>query len=268
MQFRQYSKNRETTKGLTLLAVAVMLTASAVALAADESEDDGKSPSMFGFGAGAGIERKPYRGVGTKVDALPVISYENRWIRLLGPNLDFKLTPPGPLTIGARINYEFDSGYKASDSSVLKGMVERKSGLWVGPGAAWHNGFIDLTATYLLDASGESKGTRATLSAEHSFGFGNVELVPIVSITELDHKYVDYYYGVRPTEATSTRFAYSGKRTTNLDGALRVRYLFAERHLLFVQVGLTRLGSAVKDSPLVDRSSEPHALLGYIYRFW
>ena len=261
-----HCRRDETKKTLgQTLAVAVMLTACTAAFGADE-DDGARSGCICGLGAAAAVESKPYRGEGTKTDPIPLISYENRWIRLLGPNLDFKFTP-GPLSLAARLNYEFDSGYKASDASNLKGMAERKPGLWAGPAVKWHNELADITASYLFDATNDSKGQKATLAVEHSFRFGNFEWVPIVSVTELNHKYVDYYYGVRATEATATRAAYKGKSATNFDAAFRTSYLFANKHLVFMQLGVTQLGSAVKDSPIVGRSVEPHMWLGYIYRF-
>ena len=44
-------------------------------------------------------------------------------------------------------------------------------------------------------------------------------------------------------------------------------YLFNRHHSMFVDVGVTSLGSGIKDSPLVDSSTENRVFLGYLYRF-
>ena len=68
-------------------------------------------------------------------------------------------------------------------------------------------------------------------------------------------------------EAKRIRAAYQGKSTVNAELALRGMYLFNARHSVFVDVGVTRLGSGIKESPLVDSSTENRVFMGYLYRF-
>ena len=39
------------------------------------------------------------------------------------------------------------------------------------------------------------------------------------------------------------------------------------RHNVFVDLSATRLGSAIKDSPLVDRANQGSVKAGYLYSF-
>ena len=260
-------ERRRLTTFRAVLTTAILMMASATSIAAEDQDDDAGSRCLCGLGLGVATEHKPYKGVGETTDPIPLVSYENRWVKLFGPNLDLKVTPPYPLTVSLRLNYEFDGGYKASDSSFLEGMSDRKAGFWVGPAVKWHSELIDLSASYLFDASNKSKGRRASFAAEHPFRFGKFELVPIVSVTQWDRKYVDYYFGVRPTEATIRRPTFIGKTSINPDLSLRASYLFSGKHLVFVQTGATEFGSEVKDSPIVGRSTEVRVWAGYMYRF-
>lgn len=48
---------------------------------------------------------------------------------------------------------------------------------------------------------------------------------------------------------------------------LRTDYSLAGNQTVFLDVGATRFGSAVKDSPLVNKASQTSLALGYVYRF-
>ena len=56
---------------------------------ADESAQTGASSetSQWGLGIGVGIQRKPYRGIGNKTDGLPLLFFENKWVRVFGPGV-------------------------------------------------------------------------------------------------------------------------------------------------------------------------------------
>ncbi len=88
-----------------------------------------------------------------------------------------------------------------------------------------------------------------------------------MGVTWLDKKYVDYYYGVKPTEATTARPEYLGKATTNVEAALRMGYLIDTHQRVFFEVSETHWGSGITKSPIVDKTTTPGLRFGYLYRF-
>ena len=74
-------------------------------------------------------------------------------------------------------------------------------------------------------------------------------------------------YGVRDSEATAGRAAYTGKATLNPEISLSGIYRFDRHHSMMLNVGVKALGKEIKDSPIVDRSTENRVMLGYTYRF-
>jgi len=249
---------------LALLILAVLTVKTAWAQDGDGLRADGGS--AWGLGLGVAIERKPYRGIDDETRALPILMFENRWVSLLGPRLDLKLPSAGPVSFRLRARYAGD-GYEADDSPDLRGMDERKAGFWAGGAALWRTPYVNLSAELLGDVSGHSKGTQFKLSAERGFKSGAFELTPRVAAIWLDSKYVDYYYGVRPGEATAGRAPHAGESTLNVELGLRANYRFAPRQSVFVDVSGTALGSGIKRSPLVERSNQAGVRLGYLYRF-
>jgi outer membrane protein len=255
---------------LTLLAAA----ATDAAAQAPPRDGEGGEEKSYSWGLGiAGIAmQKPYIDIDRDYLPIPVIYFENRWVQLMGPTLEFKL--PGfswsennALSFGARV--EFDgSGYKPSDAAILNGMAKRKDGILAGAASKWDNPLFSLSAEYMFDAASASEGTRASLGIERTFFVGeHVMITPSVTAIQLDRKYANYYFGVLPGEARTGRAAYEPGSALNTSFGLRTDYMWGEHHALFLQAEYTALGKEIKRSPLTDRSGESMLFLGYLYRF-
>lgn len=246
--------------------IAIALLCSSASQANGESARGDQPPESWGLGVMASTSQKPYRGMDAKSEGWPMLTYENRWIRVFGPGLDLKLGKTGPVSYALTSSISRE-GYRDSDSSYLDGMDERKGGVWLGGRVMWAAGFANLSAAWRADASGHSDGQKLTLGMERRFAFDKLGFTPRVKATWLDSKYVDYYYGVSAFEARSNRPQYAGDSTVNKELGLRVDYRLTPAHTVFLDTSVTALGSAIKDSPLVERRSIGEARLGYLYRF-
>ena len=230
------------------------------------------SESTWGLGVVGMSSQKAYKGISRDNLALPLVYFENHWVRVFGPRVEFKL-PSLDITASQKIDFRLlarydESGYKPDDAAILSGMDERKGGLWAGGKVIWRNDLADISAEVLADASGHSKGQRATLGLEKTFRLGQkVMLVPRVSASWMSKKYVDYYYGVRDNEIRADRPSYIGESAVNVEVGARASYLFNASHSVFIDVGVTSLAKEIKASPLVDRSTENRVSMGYLYRF-
>lgn len=243
---------------------------SMAALAA-QSEDSEPS-SSWGLGVGAISSQQPYTGIDRENMALPLIYFENEYVRVFGPNAELKLSQleisdAQQLDFSLVGQYDF-SGYDADDARIFDGMSDRKSGFWAGVKVEWHNELADVRAEWLSDVSGNSKGQRFSLGLERTWTLGeHIMLTPQLTAIWQDKKYVDYYFGVRDSEARIDRAAYDGKSALNTEFGIRGNYMFDKRHSLFLDVKATSLASEIKNSPLVDRSTDSSVLFGYLYRF-
>lgn len=246
----------------TLLAAGLVAGLPLSSLAADEPV----AGSQWGLGLAVGVSQRPYRDADNQTRALPLLTYENRWVRIGGPGIDLKLPSAGPVSFALRARYAFD-GYEQDDAPILNGMAERKSSVWLGGAAKWRNGIVDLSAEWLGDVSSHSKGQQFKLQLDRGFRAGAFEFTPRVAAVWLDRKYVDYYYGVTASEVTADRPFYEGRATVNAEVGLRTVYAFAPRHAVSLDVSTTRLGSGIKDSPLVERRNVSGVRFGYVYRF-
>ncbi|MET0281400.1 MAG: MipA/OmpV family protein [Steroidobacteraceae bacterium] len=257
---------------LTLLATAATeAVAQAPSPDGPGGPEDDKSYS-WGLGLAGMAQQKAYTDIDVEYQPIPIIYFENRWVQLLGPSLEFKIpgftfSEDNELSFGARI--EFDGGgYKGSDAPILSGMAKRKDSFLAGGAAKWETPWFSLSADAMFDANSASEGSLFSLGIERTFFYGqHLMITPSVEATKLDKKYTDYYYGVRPEEARAGRAAYRPGSTVNTSVGLRVDYMFDEHHALLLQTEYTALGSKIKDSPITDRSGESMVMLGYLYRF-
>lgn len=250
--------------------------ALAIGMAAGGAWAQPSDAEARGGGLGLGLAvmhaQKPYRGMERETRALPLIRYENEYVKVGGLGLELKL-PGLDLGSAGRLRFglvgRFDlSGYEADDAPILAGMAERKGGFWAGARAEWAGSAGELHAQWTADTSGHSKGQRFTLGVEKGWRLTpQVVLVPHASAHWLDRKVVDYYYGVPVQEAAAGRPAYAGRSGVNLELGLRTLVLLDRQHSLLLDLSSTRLASSIRDSPLVDRSRSDRILLGYSYQF-
>jgi len=221
--------------------------------------------TQWGLGGGLSIERRPYLGIDNKTRALPLLLVENRYLSILGPGVDIKLPPAGPLRLSVRARYSMD-GYEADDAPILNGMAERKGAFWLGGAGEWRIGAARLSGEWLA-ATDSDKGQKVKLGAEYHFRTGDWTVTPRVAASWMDRKYVNYYYGVRSEEVRPGRAFYDGDASASMEFGIRVNYALAPKQSVFVDAGVTRLGSGIKDSPIVGRSQQTGLRLGYLYRF-
>jgi outer membrane protein len=219
----------------------------------------------WGLGFAAGYDRMPYRDFDNKVRVLPLVSFESPSIGFFGTTFDIKLPSAGAVAFRLRARY-FGDGYEADDSPYLDGMAKRRGGVSLGGAAVWGSQYGNLTVE-ALGAVGDAEGKRVRLAFERGFQSGAWSLTPRLEMTWLDSDHVDYYYGVRTGEARVGRAAYEGDSTVNVGVGLRLGYALAPNQSVFLDVGGTRLGSGIRDSPLVDRSTQSGVRAGYLYRF-
>jgi outer membrane protein len=262
---------KSSARGARALFAVVLLAAATAQAAEHEGADRGADEPdgyNWGLGAGVGIKKSPYAGVNSKTSALPLISFENKYVRLFGNQFDVKLPSYGPFDFSLRTQVAIGDGYKGSDSARLNGMADRKGAVFVGGAATWRNAIANVSVDWLKDVSGRSKGSEFKLGAEHPFRFaGAFEIAPHAQFLHVDGKYVDYYYGVRASEATPVRQEYLGKSTSELQAGVRFAYLLAAHQRILLDVSDTHLGSGITDSPIVDRTWMPALRIGYTYAF-
>jgi outer membrane protein len=256
-------------------ARAIAIGAALIALVPAHAQGPGAQgqQASWGLGFGAGSKQKPYAGIDRDNEAIPLLEYQDKYVHVLGPAVEAKLpslviSDTQRLDFRAVARYAIFGGYEADDAPILAGMTERKDGVWAGAKIEWKNSLANVTAEWLRDASSFSDGQRFNLVLDRSWRVGqHVMIVPRVAALWHDSKYIDYYFGVRSAEARPGRPAYGGESGVNVEVGLRSIFRFDRNHAILLDASVTGLASPIKNSPLVDRSTENRLFLAYVYRF-
>ncbi|MDB6442497.1 outer membrane protein [Pseudomonas sp. NFACC32-1] len=258
------------TRCMVISAALVGSSTSLVVRAAEPERAEGSS--SWGLGIGAASSQQPYTDIDRDNQVIPLIYFENDYLEVFGTTAEIKLPSlrlddTQQLKFNAVIHYD-SSGYEDDDARILDGMDDRDGGLWAGGNVKWENPWANVTAQWTADASGNSDGQRFTLGLDRTWELGDrIRLTPRLAAVWQDKDYVDYYFGVRDEEARSDRPAYDGKSAMNTEFGLRGTYLFDRHHSVFLDLEAVRLANEIKDSPLVDASTENSVRFGYLYRF-
>jgi MipA family protein len=151
----------------------------------------------------------------------------------------------------------------------MTGMAKRSGGDDVG--LAFRTRVLDgaLYGELLQDISEKSHGRELRLGYRYeAFWSGLVRWRPYVTLAWRDEKLNNYYFGVRPEEATAQRPAYEAGAGLNVELGVLGSYQMTERWQLLAAAGATRWPGTVRSSPVVeDRAFTPHAMVGLLYAF-
>jgi len=240
-----------------------------ITLQAEEGKENKKQKITLGFGPY--IQSQPYKGVDDLILPSPVIFYDNgifyvRWSRFgvyfLGEKKSdyawgFSLTAQ-PRTLG----------YKATDSTILNGMDDRESSFEGGLAfsASYHDKeYIEIMLLHdLLD---RNKAWLARCEIGDEFKAGSFTFYPsVVGIYQSD-KFLDYYYGVKDSEATLSRPAYTPGDGFEFGVQTYISYPFSDNLSTLINLRYDILAKSAQDSPIVEDNYIYSGLLSLIYTF-
>ena len=252
-----------------LIAGRIALSlALAAASSPGQSQPVAAGQTRIGVGAAVLVDKDGYRGVGADTLLIPGVSVRNKWIDLFGPQLDLRLVGSEDRSwwAGPRIEYRFD-GYERADGTVFNGMEDRKGGAFFGVAAATPIGGGFALEVDFVRAGRSERGAVGSVQISRAFQARAWTFVPRIGAEYQSARYVDYYYGVRANEATSTRPAYRGTSATSAEVGLFTRLGLSRHQSVFINLNYERYPSVIRSSPLMDASGIAQAVIGYQYNF-
>ena len=222
-------------------------------------------------GAGMGLaehfENSPYRGGGTRHDFVPIYVYEGKRVFLEAYRVGLKLneTPESRFDVFAA--YRFEGFPYDRIPASLAGMANRGTGVDLGLGYQYRQPWGTLFGEVLRDAGGASNGTEVRSGYRYDWKIGKLQLQPQLALSWRDATLNNYYYGVRPSEATATRSAYDPGSGVNAELGLSATYRLSERWRLLGGVSAKHWSSGVRASPIVENRTQLAGQLGLAYDF-
>jgi len=167
-----------------------------------------------------------------------------------------------------------NSGFEAKDGKNFTGMDKRKTSIDLGGRMIVKTGIGPVTLDATKDVHA-SKGYEAGIKvggiaphAPHWTGERTINVAATGGLRYQSKKVVDYYYGVKNTEATANRNAYKGKSAITPYLGVEAQADLTEHISLTGNLGITRQPNAIRNSPLAkDKKYQPVANVGFTYWF-
>jgi len=223
------------------------------------------------IGAGPYFQSEPYKGTSTLVLPSPVVFFDNslvyaRWSRFgiyfLGDKKEdyswgFSLTVQ-PRTLG----------YKASDSNFLKGMSDRDSTLEGGLAfSANYKNSTYVEVMFLADMLNKYNSWISQIEVGDKYKVGNFTFYPSAVVLYQPRKFVDYYYGVKNSEATLGRPAYSPNGGFSYAMQTYINYPITKKLSALFNIRADKIPNSAYNSPLVNNKFIYSGLASLIYTF-
>ncbi|MBI4290220.1 MAG: MipA/OmpV family protein [Betaproteobacteria bacterium] len=220
-----------------------------------------------GLGFAMRFENSPYRGEDKRSDFVPIYVYEGKRVFLEAYRVGLKLHETPDSRLDLFFGYRFEGFSNDRPPQSLVGMADRDPGVDLGLAYQRRKPWGTLFGEVLHDAASGSNGTEVRVGYRYDWAIGKLRLQPQFSLAARNSNLNNYYYGVRPTEATATRPAYEPGSGVNTEFGLSAVYRLSERWRLIAGVSAKRFSSGVRASPIVADRTQIAGLLGMAYDF-
>ncbi|BDX05067.1 MipA/OmpV family protein [Planctobacterium marinum] len=227
------------------------------------TESQAKQQHMgWGVGLAAIVQDQGYRGGDAETQIFPMVFYQGQHFYWQGPELGYRVA--NNFTLFAE--YRFD-GFELDDSDFFAGMEERKGSLDLGAAYKFETKLVDLTLSGQADVLSEHEGYEFSATLSKGFPALGGRLTPSLEVSYLSDSLVDYYYGVRTSEATDLRPEYIADNTVNVSLGISGMWPVTDNQNIIAAFNYSILGSEIEDSPLMEEGESSNLFVGYVYRF-
>ena len=223
------------------------------------------TPGGAGMGFATRMENSPYRGGGTRNDLVPVYLYEGSYAYLHAYRAGLKLYDGEANRFDVFLAHRFEGFPYDKIPLSLAGMMERSPEADFGVSYQRSGPWGAVYTEYFHDITGASEGNELRLGYNYEWKNGRWRLRPQLMIAVRDANLNNYYYGVRPNEATALRPAYQPGSGVNGQIGLYGAYSLTERWRILAGVTATRWAEGVRNSPIVDNRVQISTDLGLMY---
>ena len=244
--------------GIASLSSSLLLSSAAFA----QQPQNAQQPQGWMWGFGVAASQDVYTDFDNRIVPIPIIGYTGEKLRVYGPFVGYQLFQQDGFTLDAQLVPVF-AGYEKDDSAVFTGMEDRDFSYAAGIGLNYNTGGWVYSLSTNEDIFGKFDGYQASARIGKQFRIDQYMIEPSIGVNYQDSNYVDYYYGVRPEEATAFRSAYNGDGALNTEIRIAVSTRQFFKGMTRLELGATFFDDSISDSPLTDDDTSLSAMLVY-----
>lgn len=225
------------------------------------------TPGSAGLGAVVRVEQTPYVGTGVRYDLVPLYLYEGSRFFVHASRFGMKLQASDKQRLDFFVERRFDGLLEDDIPPELAGLSPRSAGFDAGLSYRQRGDWGNLQLAVQRDISNASKGSEFSLNYSYDWRQGRWGLRPSLTVAWRDTRLNNYYYGVRPEEATANRPAYEPGAGLNTTLGVYASYDMTENWRLLGGIATTRQDSKVRRSSIMRQGSDTTISLGAVYDF-
>lgn len=213
------------------------------------------------YGVAAIASDKPYVDMKRDNHFIPFIGYKGEKFQFTGNQAKYSFANVGETKVNAFVSMGF-GGFESKDGGAFEGLSERKSSIDAGVETSYSIDNIQLKGSLAHDLLGRYRGYKASASIGYQIkGAAPFFITPSLEVNHLSSDYVDYYYGVRASEATVFRAAYTPGASLSYTVKVSVFTPVLFGGITTLQIAKTSYSDEVSDSPIIAGNSETSVLL-------
>jgi len=201
-----------------------------------------------------------------KTSMSPFIYYDGEIIYADFQEISWKMIEQPYYIISPLLSFRF-RGYDPGQDIELAGMDDRDSTIEAGARTQLNSKLGLMSFTAVADTLNKHNGYELKASWGTTYMRYRWSFDAAVGISHKSDAMVDYYYGVRPEEATVGRQAYTAGAATNPYLELNLAYMLSRKVILIGGMEFSWLDDAIQDSPIIERSTENAIYSGMLYKF-
>lgn len=225
------------------------------------------TPNSSGLGVLIRSERSPYEGVSPHNDLVPLYLYEGERFFMRPTRMGLKIFDDGTNRVEGFFDFRLEGFPTDHVPASLAGMSLRQTTTDAGLSYSRRTPWGTFRAEYVHDALNITQGDEARLGYSYDWHSGRWHLQPGITVKRRSADLNNYYYGVRPEEATPTRPAYMPGAGTDIWLGMYGMYDLSYGWRLLGGLGYNVMDSKVRNSPIVVNGSRPTAYIGAAYDF-
>ena len=222
-------------------------------------------------GLPAETSRSPFVGDQRKTEVLPLVNYFGDRFSYLGGEIQYRLGSANggdTYLVGQVRSRQFYSGSSDFDDDLgIEGMRDRDSAFELGLGFKNQTTWGQYVLEGLFDTTSVHEGYELSLNYSYPKQMGRWLIEPALGLQLQSGDLVDYYHGVRDSEAQADLPAYEGDWAINTLASLMAGYTINTQLLAIAGMEQITLDTSITDSPIVEEKHIRKVYLGLIYTF-
>ena len=250
-------------KKVIVFALLAVASTGSMAQESDDSPTEDGPPLRWGLGVGAIAQNAPYAGEGTRVQPIPLISYEGEHFYFRGITAGWQFVDDETFELAAIVQARFD-GFEISELSRPKLAAngldsrlldDRDDSLDAGISTQWSGSAGELELELLADVSGKSKGQEFSLQYGYPLDLGQTLITPNIGVTYLSKNMANYYYGTLDSEVARGVINYKPGAVTVPHVGVDFMHSFGKNWTFLALLQYSALPNKITDSPLLERNT-------------